>query len=57
MKKSNPSHTKIKVNHSVDKDIEKKFSEVADRLAVNKSALIEKFMAKWTKENEGRDEA
>ena len=51
------AHTKTKVNYSVDKGTEKEFSEVADRLAINKSALIEKFMAKWTKENKDRHEA
>ena len=47
--------TRIKVNYSVDKDTESKFSEQAERLAINKSALIEKFMAKWTKDNENRE--
>ena len=48
--------TKIKVNYSVDKDTENRFSKLADKLAINKSALIEKFMAKWTEENKNRDE-
>jgi len=51
------THTKTKVNYSVDKDTESKFSELADRLAINKSALIEKFMAKWTADNKDRHEA
>lgn len=49
--------SRVKVNYSVDKDTEQEFSVQADRLAINKSALIEKFMAKWTKENKDRDEA
>lgn len=49
--------SRVKVNYSVDKDTESEFSAQADRLAINKSALIEKFMAKWTKENKDRDEA
>jgi hypothetical protein len=51
------THTKTKVNYSVDKDTESKFSKLADRLAINKSALIEKFMAKWTADNKDRHEA
>lgn len=48
--------TKTKVNYSVDKYTENKFSQLADKLAINKSALIEKFMAKWTEDNKKRDE-
>ena len=54
-KTAKPEPTRVKVNYSVDKDTESKFSEQAERLAINKSALIEKFMAKWTKENEKRE--
>lgn len=48
--------TKTKVNYSVDKDTEVQFSKLADKLAINKSALIEKFMSKWTEENKKRNE-
>ncbi len=50
-------HTKVKVSYSIDKDIEKQFNEQADRLAINRSALVEKFIQRWTKENKDRDEA
>lgn len=49
------NQTRVKVSYSVDKDTEFKFSAVADQLAINKSALIEKFMKRWTEENKKRD--
>lgn len=49
------NQTRVKVSYSVDKDTESKFSVVADQLAINKSALIEKFMKRWTEENKKRD--
>lgn len=50
-------YTKIKVNYSIDKTIENDFSIQADRLAINKSALIEKLIRKWIKDNKNRNEA
>lgn len=55
-KQISSNHTKTKVNYSVDKDTENQFSKLADKLAINKSALIEKFMAKWIEENKKRNE-
>ena len=49
------NETRIKVSYSVDKATAKEFSKEAERLAVNRSALIEKLMERWIKENKERD--
>ena len=49
------NETRIKVSYSVDKATAKEFSKEAERLAVNRSALNEKLMERWIKENKERD--
>lgn len=51
---SNAYTTKTRANFSIDKKMEKEFSELAQRLAVNKSGLIELYIQQWIKENKQR---
>ncbi len=50
-------YNKTSTNFSIDKELKKEFTEVAERLAVNKSALIELYIQKWVNENKNRKEA
>jgi len=40
-----------KVSYSVEEEIVKEFDKVCEEKAVNKSALIAKFIIQWTNEN------
>lgn len=48
------TYAKMKASYSIDKEVEKEFSRIASELAVNKSALIEKYMQRWIAENKDR---
>ena len=48
---------KTPTNFSVDKELKKEFTEVARRLAVNKSALIELYIQQGVKDNRDRKTA
>ena len=45
------THTKARSNFSVDKKIDKEFNALTEKLAINKSALIEKYMVRWIADN------
>lgn len=49
------THTKARSNFSVDKKVDKDFNALTEKLAINKSALIEKYMLRWIVENKDRE--
>ncbi len=40
--------------HTIDKDILKEFNEIAKEGSFNRSALVEKFMKNWIKEQKSK---
>ena len=57
MTKDTQGFTKKRANFSIDKKLEDEFTEVAFRLAVNKSALVERYIRQWVEKNRDREEA
>ncbi len=51
------THKKSSTNFSIDIALEKEFTEIAARLAVNKSALLELYIRQWVAANKDRKEA
>lgn len=48
---------KTPTNFSIDKELKKEFTKITQRLAVNKSALIELYIEQWVAENKDRTKA
>ena len=48
------TYAKMKASYSIDKKIEKEFTALAQKLAINKSGLIEKYIERWISENKNK---
>lgn len=46
---------KERVTHTIDSEISKEFNELTKENAINKSALIEKMIKEWIKNNKNSE--